>query len=74
MNYILMKSKVTLVMTSEYMQLLHIWEASVRATHHFLSEEDLLYYKENIPLYFTAVSLYAIRDTENAIQGFFGNF
>lgn len=67
-----MIKRISPVIHSEYPELTKIWEASVRATHHFLSECDLLYYKENISLYFTAVSLYAIRDAKNTIQGFLG--
>jgi putative acetyltransferase len=32
--------------TDNYRQeLIKVWESSVRATHHFLSEEDILFYK-----------------------------
>lgn len=31
-----------------YNDLIVIWETSVRATHHFLKEEDFLYYKNLI--------------------------
>lgn len=29
--------------------LLSVWEASVRATHHFLSEEEILQIKHDVP-------------------------
>ena len=67
MNYTL--SSIT---NTEFPQLMHIWENSVRATHHFLSEEDLLFYKELIPSYFGAVRLTAVRDLSNTIIGFMG--
>ncbi|MCD8079690.1 MAG: GNAT family N-acetyltransferase [Bacteroides sp.] len=41
-------SEITEIEKEEYPLLLPIWEASVRATHDFLKEEDLLYYKECI--------------------------
>ena len=30
---------------SEYQEVVEVWEASVRATHHFLKEEDIVYFK-----------------------------
>lgn len=43
-------------------ELIAIWEKSVRSSHHFLSEEDLMYYRSRImDTYFYAVELYVIR-------------
>ena len=33
---------------SEYPELLSIWEKSVRATHHFLKEEDVIFLRKLI--------------------------
>ncbi|MDL2251578.1 acetyltransferase [Odoribacter sp. OttesenSCG-928-J03] len=60
------------VSKEEYPELLRIWEASVRATHHFITEEDILFFKEVIPSYFDAVSLFAVRNREGRILGFLG--
>ena len=30
---------------TDYDELLCVWEEAVRSTHHFLSEEDIQYYK-----------------------------
>ncbi|MBO6762089.1 MAG: GNAT family N-acetyltransferase, partial [Roseivirga sp.] len=40
MNYI-----INTVDKSEYTSIIEVWEASVRATHHFLSEADIAYFK-----------------------------
>jgi putative acetyltransferase len=49
-----------------------IWEASVRATHHFLKEADILYFKPLIRNeYLHAVNLYCIREHDH-ILGFLG--
>lgn len=57
----------------DYDELLHVWEASVRSSHHFLSETDIQYYKPLIrSQYFPAVSLYAIRDDQEKIVAFVG--
>lgn len=43
-------------------ELVKVWEESVRSSHHFLSEEDLRYYRSRIKdIYFQAVELYVIR-------------
>lgn len=43
-------------------ELIAVWDKSVRSSHHFLSEEDLMYYRSRImDTYFHAVELYVIR-------------
>lgn len=55
-----------------YNELIEIWEASVRATHLFLSEEDIAFYKPVVLKYaLPGVSLYGIREG-NVILGFMG--
>lgn len=57
---------------NDYQTLVEIWERSVRATHSFLSEEDIQEIRASlIPIYFKAVSLYVIFD-EESIAGFIG--
>jgi len=59
--------------TSDYSELITIWEASVRATHHFLPESDILYFKPLIlEKYFDAVSLFCVRNETKKITGFLG--
>lgn len=58
---------------SEHLKLIDIWEASVRATHDFLSEE---YLQEIKPLileqYFDAVDLRCAKASDGEILGFCG--
>ena len=57
---------------SDYPELIALWEASVRATHDFLKEEDILHYKELIfNKYFDAVELYSLK-ANDWILGFLG--
>lgn len=57
----------------DYPELIAIWEASVRATHHFLREDDLQLFKQLIfDQYFDAVDLYAAKDAEGRLQRFMG--
>lgn len=57
----------------DFTELTDLWEASVRATHHFLTED---YIKIIRPLllhdYLGAVRLYCTRNAQGAITGFVG--
>lgn len=57
----------------DYDELLTVWEASVRSTHHFLTEENIQFYKPLVRnQYFQAVELYIIRNRERKIAAFMG--
>ena len=61
------------VQKSEYQTLVEVWEASVRATHHFLKEEDILYFRPLIlNTYLDAVTLRCAKDNQGKILGFLG--
>lgn len=61
------------VIKSEHLKLIKIWEASVRATHDFLTEDDLQKLKLLIlEKYFDAVDLKCVRNEQGKIQGFCG--
>ncbi|MFY1051630.1 GNAT family N-acetyltransferase [Ectopseudomonas khazarica] len=54
--------------------LVEIWEAAVRATHHFLPESDLQVIKPLLrEQYFPAVQLTCARDEAGRILGFLGH-
>lgn len=68
-----MSYKIDTVNQSEYQEIVRVWEASVRATHHFLKEEDIAYFKPLIlNVYLDAVALRCIKDTNGKIIGFSG--
>lgn len=57
----------------EYEAVTALWERSVRATHHFLKEEDIQYFRPLIRNnYLDAVELSCIRDKEGKILAFMG--
>ncbi len=61
------------VAETEYEDCLNIWELSVRATHNFISEEDINYFKPLILNEFLpAVQLYCIKNENSKIMGFMG--
>lgn len=60
------------VNSSEFDDLIAIWDSSVSATHHFLKEEDFLYYKSRLYEYFIHVNLFCYKNSDNIILGFLG--
>ncbi|QSR47930.1 acetyltransferase [Aeromonas veronii] len=61
------------VSRADYPALIDLWEASVRATHHFLPETEILALKPLIlEHYFDAVTLHCARTEEGRIAGFCG--
>ncbi|WP_299439143.1 GNAT family N-acetyltransferase [uncultured Aquimarina sp.] len=68
-----MKYNIDNVDKTEYPEIVDVWEASVRATHHFLKEEEILYFKPLIlNQYLNAVELRCIRNVHANIVGFVG--
>ncbi|GAB3217611.1 GNAT family N-acetyltransferase [Algoriphagus aestuariicola] len=68
-----MKPIIDIIDKSEYPEIVDLWEASVRATHHFLKEEDIAYFKPLIlDHYLDAVELRCLRDGDGKILGFAG--
>ena len=68
-----MEQKIDTIDKTEYQEVVNLWEASVRATHHFLKEEDIEYFKPLIlNTYLDAVELRCIRNNEKKIVGFLG--
>ncbi|UEQ03039.1 acetyltransferase [Halomonas profundus] len=65
--------KIETVEKADHLKLLEIWEASVRATHDFLAEEDLQELKPLIlEQYFDAIDLRCAKNGHGEIQGFCG--
>lgn len=65
--------KIDRIHKTEYQEVVRVWESSVRATHHFLKEEDIEYFKPLIlNTYLDAVELRCMRNDENNILGFLG--
>ncbi|MBB5286919.1 putative acetyltransferase [Rhabdobacter roseus] len=71
-----MEENVTIerVGKESYAEIVDVWEASVRATHDFLSEEDIQFFKPLIlNEYLAVVDLCCIRDPSSGrIMGFLG--
>lgn len=64
--------EITRCSDKDYLTLVEIWERSVRATHFFLREEDIIEIKSSlVPLYFPNVDLYSVSDN-GRLTGFIG--
>ena len=57
--------------SEDYADMIRVWEASVRATHHFLDPEDITFYKSIIPEALPQVKLF-IYEIEGQVAGFMG--
>ncbi|MCO6355801.1 GNAT family N-acetyltransferase [Pseudoalteromonas shioyasakiensis] len=65
--------KVDNVNAQDYPELLAVWENSVRATHDFITEDDIVFFKPIIiEQAFPGVTLKCIKDEHEAILGFIG--
>lgn len=61
------------VIPENYSELLDVWENSVRATHDFISDEDIEFFKPIIiEQAFPAVSLRCVKSENGSILGFVG--
>lgn len=56
----------------DYIDLISVWESSVRATHDFLKVEDFEFYKKMIPDFFDNVILHCIKNDQQQTIGFIG--
>ena len=61
------------VFPEDYVEMLDVWESSVRATHSFISEEDIEFFKPIIlEQAFPAVTLRCVKGNNGKILGFLG--
>jgi len=67
-----MVSKIDQAFPEDYSEIAEVWEASVRATHHFLMEDHIQFFRPLIPQYLGSVQLYCVRNDQGQIEGFLG--
>ncbi len=73
MSYQTIQPLIAAIDPSEYPAVVDVWEASVRATHDFLTEKDIQYFKPLIlNEYLALVELSCLRDKQGQIAGFMG--
>jgi putative acetyltransferase len=68
-----LQAGVFLVHATDFPRVVEVWEASIRATHHFLTEADIQFFKplvrEELP---HVAQLACMRDGEGRVAGFIG--
>jgi len=68
-----MEHKIAMVTPADYPELVSVWEASVKATHDFLTQEDIHFFRPLIlNEYLHAVELACTKDAAGNILGFIG--
>jgi putative acetyltransferase len=72
-EFFCMNHQIESVAVTDYPEIAAVWEASVRATHDFLTEADIQFYKPLIlQEYLQAVELFCVKDENGKILGFIG--
>ncbi|MGH8446984.1 MAG: GNAT family N-acetyltransferase [Solimonas sp.] len=61
---------ITPIRPEEFPAVVELWEASVRATHQFLREDDIVFLRPLVLEYLPQLEVRAWRDGQGAIQGF----
>lgn len=68
-----MKYEVESASPIDFPEITKVWEASVRASHHFLTEEDIQFFKPLIlNEYLKNLDTYLVRRDNSSIAGFVG--
>ena len=68
----LTSTSVEEVRADEFDALVAVWEASVRATHHFVTEDNIQYFKPIVRKELPSVELRCVRDSGRLPIGFIG--
>jgi putative acetyltransferase len=63
---------VSPVHAEDYSRVVEVWEASVRATHHFVKESDIEIFRPLVRGELPNVELACVRDEEKLVAGFIG--
>lgn len=51
----------------DYARIMLVWESSVKATHHFLKQEDFGFYRSILPGFFLELDLYVLHSEEEIV-------
>jgi putative acetyltransferase len=61
---------VSPVRAEDYERVVEVWEASVRATHHFVAESDIEIFRPMVRGALPHIALACVRDSERIVAGF----
>jgi len=60
------------VQSEDYSRVVEVWEASVRATHHFVKESDIELFRPMVRDELPTIDLGCVRDESGVVVGFIG--
>src|SRR4051812_28468677 len=67
-----LQDRVSSVQPEDYLRVVDVWEASVRATHDFVAESDIQIFRPMVLNELPHVELACVRDTQGIVAGFIG--
>lgn len=65
-----LRSEISLVQAEDYARVVEVWEASVRATHHFVADSDIEIFRPMVRGALPHLALACVRDTSNVVIGY----
>ncbi len=65
-----LQTSVSPVRAEDYPRVVEVWEASIRATHHFVAESDIEIFKPLVRDELPHVELTCVRDADGIVAGF----
>lgn len=67
------QDRIAAIVAEDFPRVVEVWEASVRATHHFLTEADIQFFKSLVEDDLKRVGVLAgVRDGDGQVAGFIG--
>jgi putative acetyltransferase len=58
------------VQPEDFARVVEVWEASVRATHHFITEANIQFFKPLVSDAIPASNAYCVRDSDGVVAGY----
>jgi putative acetyltransferase len=58
------------VAEADYPRVVEVWEASVRATHHFVAAADIEFFRPIVRDVLPNLEIYCMRDSDNTVVGY----
>ena len=68
----MLREGVSPLQTDDIEQTVEVWEASVRATHHFVSEADIEFFRPLVREELPNLPVFVVRDAAGKVAGFIG--
>jgi putative acetyltransferase len=67
MNAVAPSVSLRLATSADHAELIQVWDAAVRATHHFLAEEDILFFHSSVPSALAQLNVWIAEDAARIV-------